>query len=97
VLLALATAAAGFAVASLAYPILQRNAWNIQITGFVEVCEERERIDRITVRVYGTEGNSDEVPDRVRIWPCEMAAPLTQSTMPRTHIRARHTSRQASN
>jgi competence protein ComEC len=55
-LLALGAAAAGFAVVSLkatriAHPILQRNAWNIQITGFVEMREERERTDRITVRV----------------------------------------------
>ena len=62
-LLALTTAAAGFAVVSLktariAHPILQRNAWNIQITGFVEMREERERTDRITLRVHSIEGQA---------------------------------------
>lgn len=79
-LLAFATAAAGFAVVSLksvriAHPILQRNAWNIQITGFVEMREERERTDRITVRVYSIEGNLDEVPERVRLSVRKTTAP----------------------
>src|SRR4051812_6607208 len=79
-LLAFATAAAGFAVVSLksariAHPILQRNAWNIQITGFVEMREERERTDRITVRVYSIEGKLDEVPERVRLSVRKTTAP----------------------
>src|SRR5438552_6410763 len=79
-LLALATAAAGFAVVSLktariAHPILQRNAWNIQITGFVEMREERERTDRITVLVHSIEGKLDEVPERVRLSVRKTTAP----------------------
>jgi competence protein ComEC len=79
-LLALATAAAGFAVVSLksariAHPILQHNAWNIQITGFVEMREERERTDRITVLVHSIEGRLDEVPERVRLSVRKTTAP----------------------
>jgi competence protein ComEC len=79
-LLALTTAAAGFAVVSLksariVHPILQRNAWNIQITGFVEMREERERTDRITVRVYGIEGKLDEALERVRLSVRKTTAP----------------------
>jgi competence protein ComEC len=79
-LLALGAAAAGFAVVSLksariAHPILQRNAWNIQITGFVEMREERERTDRITVRVHSIEGKLDEVPERVRLSVRKTTAP----------------------
>lgn len=81
-LLAVATAAAGFATVSLksariAHPILTRNVWNIQITGFVEMREERERTDRITVRVYSLEGkiNEKEVPERVRISVRKTTAP----------------------
>jgi len=79
-LLALTTAAAGFAVVTLkatriAHPILQRNAWNIQITGFVEMREERERTDRITVRVYGIEGKLDEALERVRLSVRKTTAP----------------------
>src|SRR5437016_11793720 len=47
ILLAIAAAAAGFAVvtvraAQIAHPILQHTAWNIALSGFVEVQEERE-------------------------------------------------------
>ena len=56
-MLALATVAAGFATATVkravvAHPVLQAAAWNVEITGFVEVREERERSDRIVVRVH---------------------------------------------
>ena len=59
--LALAAAAAGFATATvkraiIAHPVLQAAAWNVEIAGFVEVREERERSDRITVRVHRLEG-----------------------------------------
>ena len=60
-LIALAAVAAGFATVTLksariAHPILQHTAWNISISGFVEVREERERADRIVVRVHTIEG-----------------------------------------
>ncbi|MEX2035197.1 MAG: ComEC family competence protein, partial [Xanthobacteraceae bacterium] len=65
--------AAGFAVATLksvqvAHPILARPAGNVQITGFVEVREERERSDRIVVRALTLEGyRLEQKPDRVRV------------------------------
>ena len=60
-LLALAAVAAGFATVTLksarvAHPVLQHAAWNVAISGFVEVREERERSDRIVVRVHSIEG-----------------------------------------
>jgi competence protein ComEC len=72
VLLALATAAAGFAAVTLkaahiAHPILQHTAWNIALSGFVEVQEERERTDRIVVRIHKIEGRLRDAPERVRL------------------------------
>jgi competence protein ComEC len=71
-LLGFATATAGFAVVTLkatqiAHPILQHTAWNIALSGFVEVQEERERTDRIVVRVHRIEGRLNEAPARVRL------------------------------
>ena len=48
--------AAGFATATIkraviAHPVLSAPVWNVEIGGFVEAREERERSDRITVRV----------------------------------------------
>jgi competence protein ComEC len=71
--LAFATAAAGFATATLksihiAHPILQAPAGNVAIAGYVEVREERERSDRIVVRALRIEGvRSAEKPERVRV------------------------------
>ena len=71
--LALAMAAAGFAVATLktvyiAHPILQAPAGNVEIAGYVEVREERERSDRIVVRALKIEGaRLAEKPNRVRV------------------------------
>ena len=65
--------AAGFAVATLktvqiAHPILARPAWNVAVAGFVEVREERERTDRIVVRVLSLEGTRlEQKPERVRV------------------------------
>jgi competence protein ComEC len=80
VLLALSTAAAGFAVVTLksvriAHPILQHTAWNISISGFVEMREERERSDRIVVRVHKIEGRLKDAPERVRISVKKRMAP----------------------
>src|SRR5262249_57958714 len=60
-LLALAAVAAGFATATLrsarvAHPILPRPAWNVAITGWIEVREERARSDRIVLKVQGIGG-----------------------------------------
>ncbi len=84
-LLALATATAGFAVVSLksariAHPILQRSAWNIQITGFVEMREERERTDRFVLRVTQMESPRAQVKlDRVRLSVKKGTAPAVGS------------------
>lgn len=79
-MLALTAAAAGFAVitwksARLAHPILQHTAWNISISGFVEMREERERSDRIVVRVHRIEGRLKDAPERVRLSVKKRMAP----------------------
>ena len=71
-LLALTTVAAGFATVTwksvrIAHPILQHTAWNIAISGFVEVREERERSDRVVIRVHKIEGRLRDAPERVRL------------------------------
>jgi competence protein ComEC len=71
-LLAAAAVAAGFAIATLkaafiAHPILQHSAWNVPLSGFVEVRERREKTDRIVVRVHTIEGRLRDAPARVRL------------------------------
>ena len=71
--LALTAVAAGFSVATLkslqiAHPILQAPAGNVEVAGFVEVREERERSDRIVVRALKVDGiRSGAKPERVRV------------------------------
>lgn len=73
VAVALAVAAAGFAVATLksayiSHPVLHFPATNVAIAGYVEVREERERTDRIVIRVHHMEATrSEEKLDRVRL------------------------------
>jgi competence protein ComEC len=73
VALAMAAVAGGFAAATfksvlIAHPILRHSAWNVSITGFVQVREERERSDRVVVRVHKIEGGRlNEAPNRVRV------------------------------
>jgi competence protein ComEC len=79
-LLALTAAAVGFAVitwksARIAHPILQHTAWNIALSGFVEVREERERSDRVVVRVHRIEGRLKDAPERVRLSVKKRMAP----------------------
>jgi competence protein ComEC len=70
--LAAAAMAAGFTVATLktlqvAHPVLARPA-SVALTGFVEVREERERSDRVVIRVSSLEGyRLNHKPDRVRV------------------------------
>jgi ComEC/Rec2-related protein len=77
--------AAGFATATLqtqriAHPVLQITAASVVITGFVEMREERERSDRIVVRVHSLEGrHSGEAPERVRVAVRKGTAPLVGS------------------
>jgi competence protein ComEC len=71
--LGVAASAIGFATATVksalvAHPILRNSVSNISVTGFVEQQEERERTDRIVVRVRTIEGDRLEVnPDRIRL------------------------------
>src|SRR5215210_3147916 len=73
VALAMTAMATGFATVTLksalvAHPILRHSAWNVSIRGFVQVREERERSDRIVVRVQHIEGGRlNEAPDKVRL------------------------------
>jgi len=68
-----AAAATGFAVitlktATIAHPVLERAVFGAAITGFVEMREERERSDRITVRIQKLDGiRNQPVPERVRV------------------------------
>jgi competence protein ComEC len=71
--LGLAAAAAGFATATLksstvAHPVLRYAAYDVRITGWVEVHEERDRTDRIIVKVHHVDGRRlDQPPERVRV------------------------------
>jgi competence protein ComEC len=69
----LAALVAGFAIATIkrviiAHPVLLRPAWNVELAGFVEAREERERSDRITLRVLRVAGlRQNEMVERVRV------------------------------
>jgi competence protein ComEC len=71
--LTLATIAAGFATATIkqavvAHPVLRAAAWNVDLAGFIEVREERERSDRIVIRVERIDGpRLTEKLERVRV------------------------------
>jgi competence protein ComEC len=72
-LVGLAAVCAGFATATLksariAHPVLHHAAGGVAIAGWVEVREERERTDRIVVKVERLESRRlDDAPDRVRL------------------------------
>src|SRR5712692_1112896 len=73
VALGAAAIAAGFACvtikrAIIAHPVLPAAVWNVDIAGFVEIREERERSDRLTVRVERIAGpRLNEPLERVRV------------------------------
>ena len=79
--LALATISCGFCVATLqsarvAHPVLQVSTWNAQLSGFVESREEREKSDRIVIRVHRFEApRVNEKPERVRVSVRKNTAP----------------------
>ncbi|MEI9805425.1 MAG: ComEC/Rec2 family competence protein [Pseudolabrys sp.] len=85
--LALGTAvvAAGFATATLkaaliAHPVLQTTISTVSLSGFVEIREERERSDRVVIRVHRIdERRATEMPDRVRIAVRKGTAPAVGS------------------
>jgi competence protein ComEC len=80
-----AAVAAGFATvtikrAIIAHPVLSAPAWNVEIGGFVEAREERERSDRITVRVERIAGpRLNEQLERVRVSVRKGTAPAVGS------------------
>src|SRR6185437_9076464 len=71
--LAVAAVAAGFATGTLktimvAHPVLAFPAGNVEVAGFVEMREERERTDRVVVQTLKFEGvRLAEKPDRIRV------------------------------
>jgi competence protein ComEC len=84
--LGFAASAAGFATATLrteivAHPVLHYSASSVTMSGFVEIREERERSDRITVRVHHIESSRrlSEQPDRVRLAVRKNTAPAVGS------------------
>jgi competence protein ComEC len=68
-----AAVAAGFATGAIkreiiAHPVLSAPAWNVELAGFVEVREERERSDRVVVRLERMSGpRFSEHLERVRV------------------------------
>jgi competence protein ComEC len=85
-----AAMAAGFATATfkralIAHPVLAAPAWNVEIGGFVEIREERERSDRVTVRVDRIAGPKfnekglNETLERVRVSVRKGTAPAVGS------------------
>ncbi|MCC6777034.1 MAG: ComEC/Rec2 family competence protein [Hyphomicrobiales bacterium] len=68
-----AALAAGFAIAVvrgalIAHPVLSTATWNVDIAGFIEVREERERSDRVVVRVVSMAApRLNETLERVRV------------------------------
>ncbi|MGU3493663.1 ComEC/Rec2 family competence protein [Xanthobacteraceae bacterium A53D] len=73
ILLALASLAAGFALATLHtarinHPVLQPPPGPVRLTGYVEQVERRAKADRILLRVTGAEGRGlSETPELVRL------------------------------
>ena len=84
-MLAAAAITSGFAVATLrtamiAHPVLAAPAWNVAIAGWVEAREQRERSDRIVVRVHRIEAlRMDPKPERVRVSVRKGTAPSVGS------------------
>jgi competence protein ComEC len=80
-----ATAALGFAIASIksaliAHPILDRPVYGASVKGFIEVREERERSDRIVIKVVDIDGDRlDTVLERVRLTTRRGTAPAVGS------------------
>jgi competence protein ComEC len=71
--LGMAMVTAGFASATIkrgiiAHPVLTAPAWNVDVAGFIEMREERERSDRVTLRIERMSGpRVDEKLERVRV------------------------------
>jgi competence protein ComEC len=85
VVLGCAAVAAGFATAAIKarivdHTVLRATAYSVEVSGFVESREERERSDRIVVRVTGIEGaRLSERPERIRLTVRKGRAPAVGS------------------
>ena len=85
VMLGIAAAACGFATATakrtmISHPVLSAPVWNADVAGFVEVREERERTDRIVVRVERIAApRLKEAVERVRVSVRKGTAPAVGS------------------
>ncbi len=81
----IAAAALGFGVASIksaliAHPILDRPVYGASVKGFIEVREERERSDRIVIKVVDIDGDRlDTALERVRLTTRRGTAPAVGS------------------
>src|SRR6266478_4410730 len=81
----IAAVAAGFATATIkreiiAHPVLAAPVWNAELAGFVEVREERERSDRIVVRLERIDSaRLNERLERVRVSVRKGTAPAVGS------------------
>lgn len=79
--LGIAAIATGFAVATLqtariVHPVLPFRVWSATLSGFVEVREERERSDRVVIRVHQFDAARVTVkPERVRVAVRKNTAP----------------------
>ena len=71
--LALAAVAAGFATATVRtivarHPVLAKPLYNVNLSGYVEAREERERTDRIVIKIYSMDApRFDQQLERVRL------------------------------
>jgi competence protein ComEC len=80
-----AAAALGLTIATLrsaliAHPVLERPLYGASIAGFIEVREERERTDRIVLKVVSIEADRlDTAPERVRLSVRRGTAPAVGS------------------
>jgi competence protein ComEC len=75
-----AIATAALRTAYVVHPVLQYPVSTVTLSGFVEIREERERSDRITVRVHTIDGRRlNEAPERVRIAVRKNTAPAVGS------------------
>src|SRR5262249_52976943 len=83
--LGIAAMAAGFATATvkreiIAHPVLTAPVWNVELAGFVELREERERSERIVVRLERTDGaRLNEPLERVGVSVRKGTAPAVGS------------------
>jgi competence protein ComEC len=83
--IAAAAVALGFTLATwktarVAHPVLQATAFNVTLSGFVETREERERSDRIVIRVHSMSGARPDIKlERVRVSVRKGTAPPVAS------------------